>query len=79
MVRFSLAETRMDRIRNENIRERWFGRVQSRDCGCTIQRILNVELPGRREKGRPHRRFGDVVEDTRRMLRIGGGGEPESG
>ena len=77
MLRFSLGVTRMDRIRNENIRGtaqvgklgdkvreirlRWFGHVQRRDSGYIGRRMLEMELPGRRQRGRPKRRYMDVV------------------
>ncbi|KAI5612903.1 hypothetical protein C0J50_4635, partial [Silurus asotus] len=69
MLRFSLGVTRMDRIRNEFIREtshvgcfgdkvrearlRWFGYVQRRDMDCIGRRMLRMEPPGRRKRGRP--------------------------
>ncbi|KAK2902094.1 hypothetical protein Q8A73_011840 [Channa argus] len=77
MLRFSLGVTRMDRIRNEDIRGtahvrcfgdkvrearlRWFGHVQRRHCEYIGRRMLRLELPGRRSRGRPKRRFMDVV------------------
>lgn len=39
----------------------WMYYTKDFECGAARQE----------GKGRPHRRFGDVVEDTRRMLRIG--------
>ncbi|PME06485.1 hypothetical protein A8A06_13560 [Escherichia coli] len=85
MLRFSLGVTRMDRIRNEYIRGtahvekfgdkvrearlRWFGHVQRRDSGYIGQRMLKMELPGRRRRGRPQRRFMDVVKED--MQRVG--------
>ncbi|KAI5092175.1 hypothetical protein C0J45_17806, partial [Silurus meridionalis] len=79
MLRFSLGVTRMDRIRNEfirgtahvgrfgdkvrEVRLRWFGHVQRRDMGYIGRRMLRMEPPGRRERGRPRRRFMDVVRE----------------
>ena len=85
----------MDMIRNEVIRGttqtgrlgekargarlRWFRHVQ-RDSGYIGRRILEMELPGRKRRGRPKRRFMDAVkeymlvvgvrvEDTRKRLK----------
>ncbi|KAK3559357.1 hypothetical protein QTP86_012766 [Hemibagrus guttatus] len=71
MLRFSLGVTRLDRIRNEYIRGtahvgrlgdkvrearlRWFGHVQRREREYIGRRMLDMELPGRRQRGRPKR------------------------
>ncbi|KAK3527818.1 hypothetical protein QTP86_006884 [Hemibagrus guttatus] len=73
MLRFSLGVTRLDRIRNEYIRGtahvgrlgdkvrearlRWFGHVQRREIEYIGRRMLDMELPGRRQRGRPKRRY----------------------
>ncbi|KAK3529386.1 hypothetical protein QTP70_029773 [Hemibagrus guttatus] len=73
MLRFSLGVTRLDRIRNEYIRGtahvgrlgdkvrearlRWFGHVQRRESEYIGRRMLDMELPGRRQRGRPKRRL----------------------
>ncbi|KAK3546787.1 hypothetical protein QTP86_001620 [Hemibagrus guttatus] len=75
MLRFSLGVTRLDRIRNEYIRGtahvgrlgdkvrearlRWFGHVQRRESEYIGRRMLDMELPGRRQRGRPKRRSVD--------------------
>ncbi|MCJ8747587.1 hypothetical protein PDJAM_G00155240 [Pangasius djambal] len=72
MLRFSLGVTWLDRIRNEYIRGtahvgrlgdkvrearlRWFGHVQRRESEYIGRRMLDMELPGRRRRGRPKRR-----------------------
>ena len=77
MLRFFLGVTRMDEIRKEVIREttqtgrlgekarearlRWFGHVRRRDSGYIGRRLPEMELPGRRRRGRPKRRFMDAV------------------
>ncbi|KAF7658937.1 hypothetical protein LDENG_00005840 [Lucifuga dentata] len=84
MLRFSLGVTRMDRIRNEYIRGtahvrcfgdkvrearlRWFGHVQRRDSEHIGRRMLRLELPGRRPRGRPKRRFMDVVKEDMKLV-----------
>ncbi|KAK3555243.1 hypothetical protein QTP86_010532 [Hemibagrus guttatus] len=71
MLRFSLGVTRLDRIRNEYIRGtahvghlgdkvretrlRWFGHVQRRESEYIGRIMLDMELPGRRQRGRPKR------------------------
>ena len=80
MLRFSLGVTRMDKIRNEYIRGTaqvgrfgektrearltWYGHVRRKDDGYIGRRMLRMELPGKRKRGRPKRRFTDaVIED----------------
>ncbi|KAK3548010.1 hypothetical protein QTP70_002315 [Hemibagrus guttatus] len=84
MLRFSLGVTRLDRIRNEYIRGtahvgrlgdkvrearlRWFGHVQRRESEYIGRRMLDMELPGRRQRGRPKRRADPCKEGDRRSL-----------
>ena len=79
MLRFSLGVTRMDKIRNEYIRGtaqvgkfgektrearlRWYGHLRRKDDGYIGRRMLRMELPGKRKRGRPKRRFMDVVKE----------------
>ena len=79
MLRFSLGVTRMDKIRNEYIRGtaqvgkfgektrearlRWYGHLRRKDDGYIGRRMLRIELPGKRKRGRPKRRFMDVVKE----------------
>ena len=81
---FSLGMMRMDRIRNENIRGtahvrcfgekvretrlRWFGHVQRRDSEYISRRMMRLELPGRRSRGRPKRRFMDAVKEDMKLV-----------
>ena len=83
MLRFSLGVTRMDRIRNEHIRGtthvgdlgskvrearlRWFGHVHRREREYIGKRMLSLELPGRRPRGRPKRRYMDVVREDMKV------------
>ena len=68
----------MDKIRNEYIRGtaqvgkfgektrearlRWYGHLRRKDDGYIGRRMLRMELPGKRKRGRPKRRFMDVVK-----------------
>ena len=79
MLRFSLGVTRMDKIRNEYIRGtaqvgkfgektrearlRWYGHLRRKDDGYIVRWMLRMELPGKRKRGRPKRRFMDVVKE----------------
>jgi hypothetical protein len=84
MLRFSLGVTRIDRIKNEYIRGtahvggcgnkvrearlRWYGHVQRSDSEYIGKRMLNLELPGRRPRGRPKRRFMEVVKEDMKAV-----------
>ena len=75
---FSLGVTIMDKIRNEYIRgtaqvgkfgENPRGKTEmvwtptEEDDGYIWRRMLRMELPGKRKRGRPKRRFMDVVKE----------------
>ncbi|KAK3567194.1 hypothetical protein QTP86_012678 [Hemibagrus guttatus] len=84
MLRFSLGVTRLDRIRNEDIRGtahvgrlgdkvrearlRWFGHVQRRESEYIGRRMLDMELPGRRQRGRPKRRYMDGINEDMKLV-----------
>ena len=86
MLRFALGVTRMDRIRNEYVRGTahvgqvgdkvrearlgWFGHVLRKDAGYVGRRMLNMEPPGGRRRGRPKRRFMDAVRDDMRVVGV---------
>ena len=69
----------MDKIRNEYIRGtaqvrrfgektrearlRWYGHVLRKDDGYIGRKMLRMDLPGKRKRGRPKRRFMDVVKE----------------
>ena len=71
--------TRKDKIRNEYIRSivkverlgmkmregrlRWWGHVMRRDQEYVGRKMIEMELPGKRRRGRPKRRFLDVVKE----------------
>ena len=72
----------MDKFRNEYIRGtaqvgkvgektrearlRWYGHLRSKYFGYIGRRILRMALPGKRKRGRPKRRFMDVVKEEGR-------------
>ncbi|KAK3543056.1 hypothetical protein QTP70_010554 [Hemibagrus guttatus] len=84
MLMFSLGVTRLDRIRNEYIRGtahvghlgdkvrearlRWFGHVQRRESEYIGRRMLDMELPGRRQRGRPKRRYMDGINKDMKLV-----------
>ena len=41
----------------------WYGHVQRKDDGYIGRRMLRMELPGIRKRGRPKKRFMDVVKE----------------
>ena len=79
MLRFALGVTRKDKVRNEYIRGtveverlgmkmregrlRWYGHVMRRDQEYVGRKMIEMELPGKRKRGRPKRRFLDVVKE----------------
>ena len=81
MLRFAMGVTRKDKIRNEHIRSsikverlgmkmregrlRWYGHVLKRDQEYVGRKMMEIEIPEKRKRGRPKKRFLDVVkEDT---------------
>ena len=88
MIRWACGHRRLDHIENEDIRRRvrvtevhgkiqerrirWYGHVQRREEGHVTRRTLEMEVEGRRARGRPRRRWMDcVLEDlaTKRLRR----------
>ena len=79
MLRWACGHTRLDRIENQVIRERvkvteihkkvqekrlrWYGHVQRRDENHVTKQALNLEVEGRRRRGRPRRRWMDCVRE----------------
>ena len=79
MLRFTMGVTRKDKIRNKHIRStvkverlgikmregrlRWYGDVMRRDQEYAGRKMMEMELPGKRRRGRPKRRFLDVVKE----------------
>ena len=44
-------------------RLRWYGHLRRKDDGYIGRRMLRMELPGKRKRGRPKRRFMDVAKE----------------
>ena len=42
---------------------RWYGHLRRKDDGYIGRRMLSMELPGKRKRGRPKRRFMGVVKE----------------
>lgn len=84
MLRFSVGVTKLDKIRNEHIRQkvqvgsfaekvresrlRWFGHVLRREEEYVGKRILSMTLPGKRKRGRPKRRYMDGINEDMRAV-----------
>ena len=82
LLRFAMGMTRKDKIRNEYIRGtvkveqlemkmregrlRWYGHVMRRDKEYVGRKIIEMELPGKRKRGRP-KRFLNLVKDKRQV------------
>ena len=79
MLRFAMGVTRKEKIRNECImgtvkverlgmkmregRLRWYGHVMRRDQEYVGRKMMEMELPRKRRRGRPKRKFLDVVKE----------------
>ena len=84
MLRFAMGVTRKDKIRNEHIRStvkveqlgmkmregrlRWYGDVMRRDQEYVGRKMMEMELPGKRKRGRSKRRFLDAVKEDMREV-----------
>ena len=84
MLRFAMGVTRKDKIKNEYIRStvkverlgmkmregrlRWYGHVIRRDQEYVERKMMKMELPGKRKRGRPKRRFLDVIKEDMREV-----------
>ena len=45
-------------------RLRWYGHVMRRDQEYVGRRVMKRDLPGKRKRGRPKRRFLDIVKEN---------------
>ena len=71
--------TKLDRIRNERIRGttkvgeiskkvqesrlKWYGHVLRREDEYVGKRVMAMEVPGKRRRGRPKRRWSDIIRN----------------
>ena len=78
-VRWALGVTLKDKVKNKYIwgtakirrigeklrgeRLRWFGHVKRREESYLGRRMMRVEIPGKRRRGRPHRRWIDNLKE----------------
>ena len=78
MLRFAMRVTRKDKIRNEHIRStvkverlgmkmregrlKWYRHIMRRDKEYVGRKMMEMELPGKRRRRTPKRRFLDVVK-----------------
>ena len=85
MVRWALGVTRKDKIKNDyvrgtakiaklggklrNARLRWYGHIKSREEDYVGKRMVEIAVPGVRKRGRPRRRWMDLVRED--MERVG--------
>ena len=48
----------------------WFGHVRRKDDGYIERRMLRMELPGKRKRGRPKRQFVDAVRQDMAVVEV---------
>ena len=86
MLRWMCGVTREDRIRNEYVRGstkvveiskkiqegrlRWYGHLLRRDEDHVGRQIMEMEVEGRRRRGRPRKRWRDCIRDDLRLKGI---------
>ena len=86
MVRWALGVMLKDRVRNKyfwgtakirRIREkmrgerlRWFGHVKSREESYLGRRVVEFEIPGKRTRGRPWRRWNDNIKKDMKKANV---------
>ena len=79
MVRWALGVTLKNKVRNEYIwgmakirrireklrgeRLRWFGHVKRREESYIGRRMMKIEIPGKRTRGKPRRRWNDNIKE----------------
>ena len=64
--------SRGGKVWTENTRGKtgWYGHVRIKFDGYIRRRMLMIELPGKRKRGRPKRRFMDAVKDDMAQVEV---------
>ena len=86
MLRRIKGVTVKDKMKSEDIRKelgvgsiksksresrlRWFGHVHHREQESNLRQVMDMEIPGRRPRGRPRGRWRDLVDRDMRELRV---------
>ena len=86
MLKFAMGVMRKDKIINEYIRStvkverlemkiregrlRWYGHVMRRDQEYVERKMMKMELPGKKKRGRPKRRFLNLVKEDMREVGV---------
>ena len=84
MCRWACGVTRRDRIRNDEIRERmgvvnigvkcrkatlrWYGHVKRREENYIGRKMLSLDPPSRRRRGRPKQRWMDTIRNDMKAV-----------
>ena len=87
IMRWAMGVTRKDKIRNKYVREtakiaklgdklrnarlRWYGHVKRKEEDYVGKRMMKMAVPGRRKRGRPRRRWMDLVREDIERLELG--------
>ena len=88
MLRWMSGVTKLDRIRNERIRVttkvgeiskkvqesrlKWYGHVLRREDEYVGKRVMGMEVPGKRRRGRPKRRWWDSIRNDLSEIELSG-------
>ena len=76
MNMFGLKET-IDRLATAN-RVRWYGHVLKRDDNSILRVALNLEVSGKRKRGRPKKTWKKQMEEETEKIGFEDGGCPET-
>ena len=84
MLRMEMEITKMDKVRNECVRRkvgvenieekireaklRWYGHVRRREDSYVGRKVLDMEVSGKRPRGRPKSRFSDIIKEDMRVV-----------
>ena len=86
MLRWAIGKTRLDHIRNEDIRKeahvrpvetllenkrlKWFGHCLRREPNHICAKSLRLEVSGRRNRGRPRKRWRDNIQGDMKKYQL---------